>query len=217
MTSNVGAREIAQDSSVGFGTTGEAGLTADEIRGRAMGELKRLFRPEFINRVDDIVVFQKLAGESLTHIAELLVDDLRQRLIANGMNIVVTDAALEKIVREGTDLTMALVRCAVPSSASLRIRCPRSCWRANGPRAIRSSATLSTVSSCSPMLPAKSPLLARSVSSVRVLTPRRRAAPRAPRAPQAPPVGLSNRAPARTEPSARTESCEIASLERPVG
>ena len=105
MTSNVGAREIAQDSSVGFGTTGEAGLTADEIRGRAMGELRRLFRPEFINRVDDIVVFQKLAGKSLTRIAELLVDDLRQRLIANGMNIVVTDAALNKIVREGTDLT----------------------------------------------------------------------------------------------------------------
>ena len=46
-----------------------------------MGELKRLFRPEFINRVDDIVVFQKLAGESLTRIAELLVDDLRQRCL----------------------------------------------------------------------------------------------------------------------------------------
>ena len=105
MTSNVGAREIAQDASVGFGTTGEAGLTADEIRSRAMGELKRLFRPEFINRVDDIVVFRKLQGESLTRIAELLVDDLRQRLIANGMNIVLTDEALAKIVREGTDLT----------------------------------------------------------------------------------------------------------------
>ena len=105
MTSNVGAREIAQDASVGFGTTGEGGLTADEIKSRAMGELKRLFRPEFINRVDDIVVFQKLAGESLTHIAELLVDNLRQRLIANGMNIVLTDDALAKIVREGTDLS----------------------------------------------------------------------------------------------------------------
>lgn len=105
MTSNVGAREIAQDANVGFGTTGEAGLTADEIKSRAMGELKRLFRPEFINRVDDIVVFQKLAGESLTRIAELLVDNLRQRLIANGMNIVLTDDALAKIVREGTDLS----------------------------------------------------------------------------------------------------------------
>ena len=105
MTSNVGAREIAQDASVGFGTTGESGLTANEIKSRAMGELKRLFRPEFINRVDDIVVFQKLQGESLTRIAELLVDDLRQRLIANGMNIVLTDDALAKIVREGTDVS----------------------------------------------------------------------------------------------------------------
>ena len=105
MTSNVGAREIAQDSSVGFGTTGESGLTAEEIKSRAMGELKRLFRPEFLNRVDDIVVFKKLSGEALTRIAELLVDDLRQRMIANGMNIRLSEAAVAKIVEEGTDLT----------------------------------------------------------------------------------------------------------------
>ena len=105
MTSNVGAREIAQDASVGFGTTGEQSLTSSEIRGRAMGELKRLFRPELLNRIDDIVVFQKLSGENLTKIAHLLVDDLRQRLIANGMNIKLTDAAYDKIVAEGTDLT----------------------------------------------------------------------------------------------------------------
>lgn len=105
MTSNVGAREIAQDASVGFGTTGEHGLTSSEIKGRAMGELKRLFRPELLNRIDDIVVFQKLSGENLTKIAHLLVDDLRQRLIANGMNIKLTDAAYDKIVAEGTDLT----------------------------------------------------------------------------------------------------------------
>ena len=105
MTSNVGAREIAQDSTVGFGTTGEGGPTADEIRTRAMGELKRLFRPEFLNRIDDIVVFKKLAGASLASIARLLVDDLRQRLIASGMNIELSDAAIDKIVTEGTDLS----------------------------------------------------------------------------------------------------------------
>lgn len=105
MTSNVGAREISQDASVGFGSTGEQGLTSKEIKSRAMSELKRLFRPEFLNRVDDIVVFQKLTGDALTKIAELLVDDLRQRLIANGMNIRLTDAAIAKIVAEGTDLT----------------------------------------------------------------------------------------------------------------
>lgn len=105
MTSNVGAREIARESNVGFGTTGENGLSSGEIRSRAMGELKRLFRPEFLNRIDDIVVFQKLTGEDLKSIAQLLVDDLRQRLIANGMNIELTDAAIDKIVAEGTDLT----------------------------------------------------------------------------------------------------------------
>ena len=105
MTSNVGAREIAQESNVGFGTTGENGLSSGEIRSRAMGELKRLFCPEFLNRIDDIVVFQKLTGEDLKSIAQLLVDDLRQRLIANGMNIELTDAAIDKIVAEGTDLT----------------------------------------------------------------------------------------------------------------
>ena len=73
MTSNVGAREIAQESNVGFGTTGENGLSSGEIRSRAMGELKRLFRPEFLNRIDDIVVFQKLTGEDLKSIAQLLV------------------------------------------------------------------------------------------------------------------------------------------------
>ena len=51
------------------------------------------------------MVFQKLSGENLTKIAHLLVDDLRQRLIANGMNIKLTDAAYDKIVAEGTDLT----------------------------------------------------------------------------------------------------------------
>ncbi len=106
MTSNVGAREIAQTSSVGFGTTGEAGLTNDEIKGRAMGELKRLFRPEFLNRVDDIVVFSSLSDESLRAIAELMVDELRQRLIANGMSIELTPAALDLIVRRGTDRAM---------------------------------------------------------------------------------------------------------------
>ncbi len=106
MTSNVGAREIAQTSSVGFGTTGEATLTQDEIKSRAMGELKRLFRPEFLNRVDDIVVFSSLSDESLHAIAELMVDEMRQRLIANGMSIELTPAAIDLIVKRGTDRAM---------------------------------------------------------------------------------------------------------------
>ena len=105
MTSNVGAREIAQDASVGFGTTGEHGLPRARLRAVRWANSSACSAPELLNRIDDIVVFQKLSGENLTKIAHLLVDDLRQRLIANGMNIKLTDAAYDKIVAEGTDLT----------------------------------------------------------------------------------------------------------------
>ena len=101
MTSNVGAREIAQTSTVGF--SGSKGLSQAEIKSRAMTELKRLFRPEFLNRVDDIVVFSSLSDESLHAIAALMVDELRQRLIANGMSLEVTPEALDLITKEGTD------------------------------------------------------------------------------------------------------------------
>ncbi len=101
MTSNVGAREIAQTSSVGF--SGTKGLSQTEIKSRAMSELKRLFRPEFLNRVDDIVVFSSLSEESLRAIAALMVDDLRQRLLANGMSIELTPEALDFVTKEGTD------------------------------------------------------------------------------------------------------------------
>ena len=95
MTSNVGSAAIAELSG-----------KDDEAMKREVDEaMRQTFRPEFLNRIDDIVVFQKLTGDSLTKIAHLLVDDLRQRLIANGMNIVLTDAAIAKIVAEGTDLT----------------------------------------------------------------------------------------------------------------
>ena len=148
MTSNVGAREIAQDATVGFGTTGEQGLTADEIRGRAMGELKRLFRPEFLNRIDDIVVFKKLAGESLASIAKLLVDDLRQRLIANGMNIVLSPTPRS---RRSSPRARTSPTARAPCAAIQRLiggPAPRSCWRASG-TSDTGGATWSTVRSCS--------------------------------------------------------------------
>ena len=78
MTSNVGAREIARIRAWDLAPRARPVLPPTRFADVRSGELKRLFRPEFINRVDDIVVFQKLAGESLTRIAELLVDDLRR-------------------------------------------------------------------------------------------------------------------------------------------
>ena len=103
MTSNVGAREIAATQPMGFTSSGRAGLSDKEIKSRAEAELKKLFRPEFLNRVDEIVVFKSLTGPQLRGIVDLMVVDLRRRLFGQGMSIELTDAARDLVAREGTD------------------------------------------------------------------------------------------------------------------
>ena len=103
MTSNIGAREIAHTSTMGFSAAGNGGLSDKEIQSRVMSELKKLFRPEFLNRVDEIVVFKSLTNEQLRGIVELMVADLRDRLIAQGMSIELTDAARALVAKEGAD------------------------------------------------------------------------------------------------------------------
>lgn len=103
MTSNIGAREIAHTSTLGFSAAGGAGLSDKEIQSRVMSELKKLFRPEFLNRVDEIVVFKSLTAEQLRGIVELMVADLRDRLIAQGMSIELTDAARDLVAKQGAD------------------------------------------------------------------------------------------------------------------
>ena len=105
MTSNVGAREIAKETSLGFGGV-KQGMSDKDIHKSVMAELKKLFRPEFLNRVDDTIVFKSLTAAEVRQIAELMIDDLRQRLIARGMSITLTDAAYDLVAREGTDATM---------------------------------------------------------------------------------------------------------------
>ena len=104
MTSNVGAREIAQTSPMGFTAAGNGGLSDKEIKSRVESELKHLFRPEFLNRVDEIVVFKSLTGDELRRVVDLMIADLRNRLIAQGMSIELTDAARDLVAREGTDV-----------------------------------------------------------------------------------------------------------------
>jgi ATP-dependent Clp protease ATP-binding subunit ClpC len=104
MTSNTGAREIARETPVGF-SSGKRGLSDKEINASVMSELKKLFRPEFLNRVDEVIVFKTLTDDEMNEIVHLLVDDLRQRLIAQNMTINLTDAACRHIKEEGTDTT----------------------------------------------------------------------------------------------------------------
>ena len=103
MTSNIGAREIARTNTMGFSSEGSKGLCDKEITSRVMSELKRGFRPEFLNRVDEIVVFKSLSTEQLRGIVDLMVLELRDRLIANGMSIELTEAAKDLIAKDGTD------------------------------------------------------------------------------------------------------------------
>jgi ATP-dependent Clp protease ATP-binding subunit ClpC len=106
MTSNVGARDIAQSTTLGFSPQGENGLSDAEIKSRVMTEMKKLFRPEFLNRLDEIIVFKSLTREQIGQIVELMVAELRERMIEQNMSINLSEAAREYIASQGTDTTM---------------------------------------------------------------------------------------------------------------
>ena len=73
MTSNIGAATIAKNQSLGFTISDEGGLSYDDMKSRIMGELKKVFRPELLNRIDEVMVFHKLAKAEITEIVELLL------------------------------------------------------------------------------------------------------------------------------------------------
>lgn len=103
MTSNVGAREIAQSTPLGFQSDAKGGLSDKEIKSRVMSEMKKLFRPEFLNRIDEIIVFKSLTEDEIAQIVNLMVAELRERLIAQNMTINLTEAASKHVAKEGTD------------------------------------------------------------------------------------------------------------------
>jgi ATP-dependent Clp protease ATP-binding subunit ClpB len=95
MTSNIGSQYLLE----GF----ESGEIPDQVRDRVMGELRRHFRPEFLNRVDDIVLFKPLTLGEIERIVDLLLDDVRERLADRRISLELTKAARELIAREGYD------------------------------------------------------------------------------------------------------------------
>ncbi len=105
MTSNVGARDIAQTTTLGFSQNDRGGMSDEDIKTSVMSELKKLFRPEFLNRLDEIIVFKSLTPEQIGQIVELMVAELRDRMIEQNMTINLTPAAVEFIAKEGIDTT----------------------------------------------------------------------------------------------------------------
>ena len=103
LTSNVGARNISEPKSLGFASERTAAEVQKNIRSGVTEELKRMFRPEFLNRVDDIIVFSQLSEDEIAEIARLMLSSLEKRLEANGINAVFDDSAVRLLAKEGFD------------------------------------------------------------------------------------------------------------------
>lgn len=105
MTSNVGARLITnhQGNSLGFANENNRESDFEQIKEKVMGELKNMFRPEFLNRVDDIIVFTKLSENDIESIARKMLDNLKNRLKSIDIEIFFTDEAVKEIAKQGYD------------------------------------------------------------------------------------------------------------------
>ena len=101
MTSNIGARMITETKNLGFGSSENAMKDDKEIKNDVMNELKKHFRPEFLNRIDDIIVFQKLSEDDIKLIASKMLEQLTERVKQLGINLVVTEEAIAEIANEG--------------------------------------------------------------------------------------------------------------------
>jgi ATP-dependent Clp protease ATP-binding subunit ClpC len=102
MTSNAGVREISRDSRMGFSAS-QGLMNSKEIEAAALSELKRLFNPEFINRVDDVIVFRSLSQKEIEAILDLQLASLSARLSEQGFSILVNPAARRILIEKGWD------------------------------------------------------------------------------------------------------------------
>ena len=103
MTSNVGAKDITKGRSLGF-TQGEAGQqNFERIQAKVREEMGRVFNPEFLNRLDDVIVFHPLSKQQIGQIVAVLLKDVQKRLGEEEMKIALTDAATEFLVTKGYD------------------------------------------------------------------------------------------------------------------
>ena len=107
MTSNLGAKEILgnMSSKLGFNQAEEGAALSehDKIKNKVMEEVKRAFKPEFLNRIDEIIVFDRLTEDNIKDIAKLMLKSLTKRLEENEITAEFTDNAVSKIAKEGFD------------------------------------------------------------------------------------------------------------------
>ena len=116
MTSNLGARHITERKSLGFGAASgvDEGINRDEVareqnreyeetKREVIKELKRELRPEFINRIDEIIVFHKLNDENIKQIAKIMINQVQERLKQQNYIVEIDAGVLEEVLRQGID------------------------------------------------------------------------------------------------------------------
>jgi ATP-dependent Clp protease ATP-binding subunit ClpC len=106
MTSNAGSELIQKEGSFGFNSEDEAHISYTHIKEKVLEEIKKKFRPEFINRVDELIVFKPLTKEELETITEIMINDVNLRLKDKGMEISLTKKAERFLVEKGFDPKM---------------------------------------------------------------------------------------------------------------
>src|SRR6476660_1187192 len=106
MTSNIGASEIAKNTSIGFTVADETGMSYDDMKNRIMSDLKKVFRPEFLNRIDEVIVFHKLAKEEVKEIIDLMINRVRVQVAEHELQLELTDEAKNLLVDKGWDPSM---------------------------------------------------------------------------------------------------------------
>ena len=104
MTSNAGAHKIGTRRSMGFGSTSDGEKSYEDMKETLMGEVKKLFRPEFVNRVDEIIVFHALEKEDIDKIALHMMNDVAKRIKERGIELEVTSEAAQVAAKAGYDL-----------------------------------------------------------------------------------------------------------------
>lgn len=106
MTSNIGARLITDKTTLGFSAVDKKDETQKEyesIKKDVMGELKKQFRPEFINRIDEIIVFHKLNNEDIKQIIDIMINQVTKRMQEKGYNLEIEDSVKKLIAKKGID------------------------------------------------------------------------------------------------------------------
>ncbi|MCE5330359.1 ATP-dependent Clp protease ATP-binding subunit, partial [bacterium] len=106
MTSNLGAKEIQKNNLLGFKVMDNEEISYGEIKKKVMDELKITFRPEFINRVDEIIVFHKLTREQVYKIIDLMISRIGNQLENQGIGIELASSAKEYLINKGYDAVM---------------------------------------------------------------------------------------------------------------